>query len=151
MLGSIGVVSVFEKDDDGKTIEIVSSQSPNKRPDINTKEGRAKIQARVDELAEVFIAKIARNRGITAVDVVKNFGAGDVAVGQYAVRNGLADGLSSFEAIIAGFNFQQTEKIFMNDNEKTSAEDIRRTERERMAQVLPLRSLKVRRTRPNCC
>ena len=80
------VVSIFEKDDEEKTIEIVSSQSPNKRPDISTEEGRAKIQARVDELAEVFIAKVARNRGITAVDVVKNFGAGDVSVGQYAVR-----------------------------------------------------------------
>lgn len=59
ILGSIGVVSIFEKDDDGKTIEIVSSQSQNKRPDINTEEGKAKIQARVDELAEVLIAKVA--------------------------------------------------------------------------------------------
>ncbi len=59
ILGSIGVVSIFEKDDEDKTIEIVSSQSPNKRPDINTEEGKAKIQARVDELAEVFIAKVA--------------------------------------------------------------------------------------------
>lgn len=102
ILGSIGVVSIFEKDDDDKTIEIVSSQSPNKRPDINTEEGKAKIQARVDELAEVFIAKVARNRGITAIDVVEKFGAGDVSVGQHAVRSGLADGLASFEGIIAG-------------------------------------------------
>ncbi|MBQ8436034.1 MAG: S49 family peptidase, partial [Alphaproteobacteria bacterium] len=57
ILGSIGVVSIFEKDDENKTIEIVSSQSPNKRPNINTDEGRAKIQARIDELAEVFIDK----------------------------------------------------------------------------------------------
>lgn len=88
ILGSIGVVSIFEKDDEDKTIEIVSSQSPNKRPDINTEEGKAKIQARVDELAEVFIAKVARNRGISEDDVVNNFGAGDVSVGQHAVRNG---------------------------------------------------------------
>ncbi len=135
VLGSIGVVSVFEKDDEIKTIEIVSSQSPNKRPDVNTEEGRAKIQARVDELAEVFIAKVARNRGITAVDVVKNFGAGDVSVGQYAVRNGLADGLSSFEAIITDLNYQQMEQMFMNDDEKLNAGAIRQAERERMAQV----------------
>lgn len=130
ILGSIGVVSIFEKDDEDKTIEIVSSQSPNKRPDINTEEGKAKIQARVDELAEVFIAKVARNRGITAVDVVKNFGAGDVSVGQYAVRNGLADGLSSFEDIISSLN---QEKTIMNDI--TNAEDVRKSERERMAKV----------------
>lgn len=133
ILGSIGVVSIFEKDDDAKTIEIVSSQSPNKRPDINTDEGRAKIQARVDELAEVFIAKVARNRGITAVDVVKEFGAGDVSVGQYAVRNGLADGLSSFEDIVSSLNM---EKNFMHDEEnQVSAEDIKKAERERMAAV----------------
>lgn len=130
VLGSIGVVSVFEKDDDDKTVEIVSSQSPNKRPDVNTEAGKAKIQARVDELAEVFIAKVARNRGITAVDVVKNFGAGDVSVGQHAVRNGLADGLSSFEDIISSLN---QEKKIMNDI--TNAEDVRKSERERMAKV----------------
>lgn len=132
ILGSIGVVSIFEKDDDGKTIEIVSSQSPNKRPDINTEEGKAKIQARVDELAEVFIAKVARNRGITAVDVVEKFGAGDVSVGQYAVRAGLADGLASFEGVIAGLNM---EKTFMNDTININAEEIRQAERERMAKV----------------
>ncbi len=132
LLGSIGVVSIFEKDDDDKTIEIVSSQSPNKRPDINTEEGKAKIQARVDELAEVFIAKVARNRGITAMDVVKNFGAGDVSVGQHAVRNGLADGLASFEAIITDLNM---EKTFMNDTININAEEIRQAERERMAKV----------------
>lgn len=131
-MGSIGVVSMFEKDDEDKTIEIVSSQSPNKRPDINTDEGRAKIQARVDELAEVFIAKVARNRGITVVDVVKNFGVGDVSVGKSAVRSGLADGLASFEGIIADFN---KEKTFMNDTININAEEIRQTERERMAKV----------------
>lgn len=131
ILGSIGVVSIFEKDDEDKTIEIVSSQSPNKCPDINTEEGKAKIQARVDELAEVFIAKVARNRGITAVDVVKNFGAGDVSVGQHAVRQGLSDGLSSFEAIITNLS---KEKTFMIDT-IISAEDIKSAERERMAKV----------------
>lgn len=132
ILGSIGVVSIFEKDDEDKTIEIVSSQSPNKRSNINTEEGRAKIQARVDELAEVFISKVARNRNITADDVVKNFGAGDVSVGQHAVRNGLADGLASFEGIIADLN---KEKTFMNDTININAEEIRQTERERMAKV----------------
>lgn len=131
ILGSIGVVSIFEKDDDDKTIEIVSSQSPNKRPDINTEAGRAKIQAHVDELADVFISKVARNRNITADDVVKNFGAGNVSVGQHAVRQGLADGLSSFEAIITNFN---KENSLMNDT-TFSAEDIKSAERERMRQV----------------
>ena len=132
ILGSIGVVSIFEKDDENKTIEIVSSQSPNKRPNINTDEGRAKIQARIDELAEVFIDKVARNRNISATDVMENFGAGDVFVGQHAVRNGLADGISSFEGIISDLI---AEKTFMSDITTINAEDIKQAERERMAQV----------------
>lgn len=74
--------------------------------------------------------KVARNRGISEDDVVNNFGAGDVSVGQYAVRNGLADGLSSFEDIISSLN---QEKIIMNDI--TNAEGVRKSERERMAKV----------------
>lgn len=62
IIGSIGVVSIFEKEDDKKTIEIVSSQSPNKRPDVETEEGKAKIQAHIDALAEVFINKVALHR-----------------------------------------------------------------------------------------
>src|SRR5574344_913660 len=61
ILGSIGVVSIYKKDDEKqKCIEIVSSQSPNKRPNIETDEGKAKIQAHIDALAEVFINKVAR-------------------------------------------------------------------------------------------
>ncbi len=133
ILGSIGVVSIFEKNDEEKTIEIVSSQSPNKRPNVETEEGKAKIQEHVDALAEVFINKVALYRGITPQEVVKNFGGGDVFVGQMAVRIGLADGLSSFEEVIADLIM---EKSFMNEQQNTfSAEDIKMAERERMSQV----------------
>ena len=141
ILGSIGVVSIFEKDDENKTIEIVSSQSPNKRPDVKTKEGRAKIQEHVDALADIFINKIALNRDISPKDVIENFGGGDVFVGQKAVSIGLADGLSSFEEVIADLN--QTEKSFMNEQQNTfSAEDIKMAERERMSQVFASKLVK---------
>ena len=44
ILGSIGVVSIFEKDDENKTIEIVSSQSPNKRPNVETDESGSRVR-----------------------------------------------------------------------------------------------------------
>lgn len=78
------MVSIFEKNDESKTIEIVSSQSPNKRPNVETEEGKAKIQAHVDALAEVFINKIALNGDISPKDIIQNFGGGDVFVGQKA-------------------------------------------------------------------
>ncbi len=134
VIGSIGVVSIFEKDDENKTIEIVSSQSPNKRPNVETEEGKAKIQEHVDALADVFINKVALNRDISPKEVIENFGGGDVFVGQKAVTIGLADGLSSFEELVSDLNIM--EKSFMNEQKPTfSAEDIKMAERERMSQV----------------
>ena len=142
IIGSIGVVSIFEKEDDKKTIEIVSSQSPNKRPDVETDEGKAKIQAHIDALAEVFINKIALHRNVSPKDVIENFGGGDVFVGQNAVRIGLADSLASFEAIISDLNTQSTEKSFMNENLEKTAVDIKAQERERMSQVFASEGVK---------
>ena len=138
ILGSIGVVSIFEK----KTIEIVSSQSPNKRPDVETEEGKAKIQEHIDALAEVFINKVALHRDISPKDVIENFGGGDVFVGDKAVRIGLADSLASFEAIISDLNINSTEKSFMNENLEKPAVDIKAMERERMSQVLSAEGVK---------
>ncbi len=135
ILGSIGVVSIYKKDDDkNKCIEIVSSQSPNKRPDIATDEGKAKVQAHIDALAEVFINKVALGRDISPQEVIENFGGGDVFVGQKAVGIGLADKLSSLEGVISDLNHM--ENTFMNEKPELNAEDIRTKERERMATVL---------------
>ena len=107
MLGSIGTVlgiqDTSERDAKAgvKRTEIVSSQSPNKRVDAFSEEGRAKLQARVDALSDVFIAKVARNRGVDADTVLQDFGQGDVFVGQAAVEAGLADRIGSFEQVIA--------------------------------------------------
>jgi capsid assembly protease len=105
-VGSIGVVAAYqdarEKDQKSgiKTHEIISSRSPNKRPDPATDAGRAQIQAIVDSIAEVFIAAVARNRGINVGQVISNFGAGGMMVGATAVAAGMADQVSSLEEVI---------------------------------------------------
>lgn len=107
MLGSIGVVLGIEdsRERDAKNgvkrMEIVSAQSPYKRVDPATDDGRSRLQARVDALAEVFVAKVANNRGVDADTVLKNFGQGDVFVGQAAVNAGLADRIGSYEGVIS--------------------------------------------------
>jgi ClpP class serine protease len=65
-LGSIGVVGVYRGKSVGTTsdVEIVSSQSPHKRLDPQSDEGRARLQARIDSMADVFIGAIARNRDV---------------------------------------------------------------------------------------
>lgn len=107
ILGSLGTVLGIEdtRQRDAKNgvtrMEIVSSQSPFKRVDPTSQEGQSRLQARVDALSEVFIAKVARNRGVSTDTVLAEFGQGDVFVGLAAVNAGLADRVGSFEAVVS--------------------------------------------------
>ncbi len=107
ILGSIGVMSVYLDDSKAmemagfEEIEFISSQSPFKNADPKSDEGKKRIQSRVDSLAEVFISGVARNRGVDAAKVKKDFGQGDVFVGADAVKAGLADKIGNFGDVIA--------------------------------------------------
>lgn len=107
VLGSIGAIMSVQdtREADAKAgkkrYDIVSSQSPDKRLDPATDDGRAKLQALVDSLADVFVDKVARNRGVDRKTVLSDYGRGGVFVGQAAVKAGLADRLGSFEAVVA--------------------------------------------------
>lgn len=106
-LGSIGVRAAYL--DDRKAlemrglaeIEFISSQSPHKNTPPYKTEGKKRIQARLDALAQVFIDSVAEGRGVSADVVAKEFGQGDVFVGQAAIDAGLADRLGSFEETLA--------------------------------------------------
>lgn len=99
-LGSIGVVGTVCVHKDKHHIEFVSSQSPNKRPNVETESGRAQVQSHIDTLADVFIETIARNRGMSAEDVINQGGAGGLKVGQQAVAAGLADRIGTLEGVL---------------------------------------------------
>lgn len=106
LVGSIGVRKAFvdttERDlkEGVRTIEFVSSQSPNKSLDPTDGDDRAEIQQVVDDLADVFIAKVARNRGVSRETVLEDFGQGGVMVGERAVEAGLVDRIGTFEGVI---------------------------------------------------
>jgi hypothetical protein len=87
-----------------KRYEIVSSQSPRKRPDPSTEEGRAQILEQVDHLASLFISRVASFRGVTADKVTSDFGRGGVLPAHLAVEAGMADSLGNFEGLIAELN-----------------------------------------------
>lgn len=103
-LGSVGVVLNIRtrQDRPGETTyEVVSSNAPNKRPNLESEAGRAQLQERVDELADVFLDKVARNRGIPRAEVNDRFRQGGIATGALAVAAGMADRLGSLESLIA--------------------------------------------------
>lgn len=100
--GSIGVVMAVPDpaNKSAKAIEFVSSQSPNKRPDPTTERGKAQLQKMVDDMAAVFVEKVAAHRGVSTDHVLTQFGAGGMTVGAGAVEAGLADSLGSFESTL---------------------------------------------------
>ncbi len=103
MAGSIGVMmAVTEKQDsEGETTyKFVSSISPNKAPDLASDEGKSTIQALVDDMASVFVADVARNRGRAVSTVLKDFGQGGLLVGTKCVSGGLADEVSTFAELL---------------------------------------------------
>ena len=99
-LGSIGVVAGITPKSADDRLEFVNSASPNKRVDVETKEGEKILVAELDALADVFIASVAKFRGIEDKTVRSDFGKGGILVGASAVKAGMADRLGSYEEII---------------------------------------------------
>ncbi len=104
MLGSIGTVMRVSIAKDSGAVEIVSSQSPLKRPDPATAAGRAQMQKLVDASAQVFVEAVASYRGTTADKVLSGFGQGDLLMGRAAVAAGMADRLGSLESVIKQYS-----------------------------------------------
>lgn len=104
-VGSIGaVMTVRDPTASGRaatTIEFVSSQSPDKRPDPTTDHGAALLQERVDAIAAVFINDVATYRAVSRQTVLDDFGGGKLFVGQGAVDAGLADRVDTLEHVLA--------------------------------------------------
>jgi ClpP class serine protease len=99
-LGSLGVVTSMPDPSkrSSKDVEIVSSQSPKKRVDVSTEAGRASIQQRVNEQADILLDYVAKQRGVSVDDLLAI--EGDVRVGESAVKAKLADRVGSLESVI---------------------------------------------------
>lgn len=103
IIGSIGVVMAYrdrskaDEKEGIRNIEIVSSQSPNKRLDPKSDAGKEAIQVIVDDMASVFISSVARNRHVKEKKVMDDYGQGGVMVGDTAKDAGLIDDVGSFE------------------------------------------------------
>ena len=111
-LGSIGVVGIYRgksTKESAETVEIVSSQSPHKRLDPMSDDGHAKLQTRIDAMADVFVSTIARNRSVTPDHVLEHYGGGDVMIGAHAVNAGLADRIGSLERLITELSSPKTQ------------------------------------------
>lgn len=113
IVGSIGTILEvvdFKRMDEKRGIrthEFVSAQSPRKRMDPfdedpgRRDEARAELQSLVNDLAQVFIEDVARNRSVSVETVLDDFGMGGVFVGEDALEAGLVDGMTTLEDLLA--------------------------------------------------
>lgn len=106
-VGSIGVVAThidFSKQDEkygekwteitaGKYKRIASSHEPL------SEEGRQYLQEQVDHLYTIFVNDVARNRNVSAEQVLA-MADGKIFIGQQAVEVGLVDGVSTYDRLI---------------------------------------------------
>lgn len=108
-VGSIGVVVTHYElsrafEDAGITINIIRSK-PDKmegNPYEALSEGaRERIQERVDEFHQQFVAMVARNRGMEAAAVDKT--DAHTFMAQQAIENGLADSIGALDDAITAF------------------------------------------------
>lgn len=105
--GSIGVVtshvdtSRAEEQKGVKTTEIYAGKY--KRIDSSysplSDDGRATIQERVDYLYSIFVAAVAKNRGVSVDSVLKTMADGRLFTGQQGVDAGLVDGVANLSGL----------------------------------------------------
>ena len=132
-VGSVGVVATIRdyKAADEKrgirNIEIVSTQSPNKRPDPTTPEGRDTIQEMVDDMADVFIGSVADNFGITKKFVLANFGKGAMMLASKAHEAGMVDKIQTADefakSIVKNQSTYQLQTISASAEQQPDMED----------------------------
>jgi len=108
-VGSIGVVaghkdiSAAEAMQGVKTTEITAGQYKRVASQYAplSEAGRANIQDTVDYLYSIFVADVAKARGVSEEQVLQDMADGRVFIGQQAIDAGLVDGVSTLDGAIA--------------------------------------------------
>ncbi len=76
-----------------------------------TEEAAAYAQAQVDEYYRMFVAAVARNRGVATQKVLSDFGQGRTLLARDAVAVGLADRIATLEEVLAELGVDRQRQI----------------------------------------
>ena len=124
IVGSIGVVMTYSINKSTGIGKIISSQSPNKQMDPGSAKGKKSAQKIVDHLAGIFIAGVAKGRGVTEKKVISKFGGGDVFVAADALKLGMIDKVQSLTDLNSELMNMNTEAEISTDTEINEPENI---------------------------
>lgn len=94
-------------------ISITNSDSPDKRPDLDTEEGRAVVVRHLDAFHDLFTDAIATGRSISKDVVKSDFGRGATLLAGEAKRRGMIDSVRSLKPAlrVVGANATQEKKM----------------------------------------
>lgn len=114
-VGSIGVLGIhedmsgaMEKQGVRKTIISAGRHKAAGNPfEPLADETRARIQARVDGVYDMFVKAVARNRNVSQTAVREGFGQGDIVMASAAVAEGMADRIATFEETLQRFGVNE--------------------------------------------
>ena len=107
--GSLGVIRVvteyskaFEKDGITKTVMRAGRYKALGNPfEPLSEDGKAEIQSKLDDLYQIFIDVVARNRGTTTIIADQVMGQGREFLGKRGLEAGLVDSIGDFESGLA--------------------------------------------------
>lgn len=91
--GSIGTAASFYLSD--HIVTLTNTDSPDKRPDLRTPEGKAVIVKFLDQVNDEFARGIAQGRGVSAKEVTEGYGRGASMTAPEAKRLGLIDKITT--------------------------------------------------------
>ena len=117
-VGSIGVITThfdvtknLEKEGVTPTVIRAGDKKALGGPyEVLSEEAHAEIQGQLDHLHDVFIGQVADHRGMSFGDVKKNLADGSTFIGQQAVSIGLADGITTLDALVGGLQARYESK-----------------------------------------
>lgn len=76
-------------------VTLTNTDSPNKRPDLNTDAGKAVVVKYLDQLNHEFVSSIAQGRGVELASVTEGYGRGASMTAAEAKRLGLIDSIAT--------------------------------------------------------
>jgi len=85
--GSVG--TAYDTRVNGDSVSITNTDSPKKRPDIKTDEGKEVIREQLDEIHGLFAGAIASARGVDIETVNRTYGQGSMVLADRALQAGM--------------------------------------------------------------
>lgn len=89
--GSIGTAVSYRID--ANVVTLTNSESPAKRPDLKTEEGKAVVVEYLDQVNDLFVEAIAKGRKVPETKVRKGYGRGASFTAQHALEMGMIDSI----------------------------------------------------------